>query len=161
MNAALKLTPEQLVAPAAAPEIGATPGHIITPGVDDVLMALEREGDYVKDRAEMFEGRVQTPAELEQWTKLFTIVQKEANKRLNLHQVHLGGCAPNNRGYGAVFIGFDSDGRRYDVTLGIPMEERRNLEAAGRESFIRALIDMVCGAVLERRDNYLRRGGLQ
>lgn len=140
-------------------EIGPTAGHIITPGVDDVLNALAREEDYVKDRAERFEGRPQTPNELEQWKRLFTQVQKEANKRLNAHGVHLGACAPNPRAWGAAFIGFDTEERRYDVTLAIPSEERRNLELAGREAFVRGLIDMVVGATLAKREEYLRRGG--
>lgn len=140
--------------------IGQVAGIVKVPGVDDVLDALAREEDYVKDRAEMFEGREQTPVELEQWKRLFTEVQKEANKRLNAQQVHLFGCSPNPRAFGASFIGFDSENRRYDVTLAIPMAERRNLMAAGRESFVRELIEMVVGGTLAKREEYLRRGGM-
>jgi hypothetical protein len=144
----------------SAPEIGPTAGHVITPGIDDVLESLAAEEDRIKERHEQFEGREQTPAELEAWKHLFTQVQKEANKRLNAHSVHLFGCAPNARAFGAVFIGFDSENRRYEVMLGIPATERRNMELAGREAFVRSLIDMVVAGTLAKRQEYLRRGGL-
>jgi hypothetical protein len=140
--------------------IGQIAGIVKVPGVDDVLDALAAEENYVKDRAEMFEGRPQTPGELEQWKRLFTEVQKQANKSLNAHNVHLLGCSPNPLGFGACFIGFDSEHRRYDVTLAIPMAERRNMELAGREAFVRELIGMVVGGTLAKRDEYLRRGGM-
>jgi len=148
------------VSPSHSVAIGPTPGVVKVPGVDDVLDALAREEDYVRDRAELFEGRDQTPAEIEAWQQLFRRVQREANKRLNEHQVHLLACSPNPRAFGAVFVGYDSERRRYDVTLGIPTAERRNLELAGRESFVRGLIDMVVGGTLAKRQEYLRRGSL-
>lgn len=141
-------------------EFGAAAGIVKVPGVDDVLDALAAEENYVKDRAEMFEGRPQTPSELEQWKRLFTEVQKQANRLLNNHHVHLLGCSPNPNGFGACFIGFDSEQRRYEVTLGIPMAERRNMELAGREGFVRELIGMVVQGTLAKREEYLRRGGM-
>ncbi len=151
----------QAASPTHSVVIGPTPGVVKVPGVDDVLDALAREENYVKDRAEMFEGRDQTATELEAWKQLFRHVQREANKRLNGHLVHLVACSPNPRAFGAVFVGYDSERRRYDVTLGIPMTERRNLELAGRESFVRSLIDMVVGGTLAKRQEYLRRGELR
>ena len=154
-------TPEPATnAACAQPEIGPVAGVIKVLGVDDVLDAFAREENYIKDRQEMFEGRDQTPGELERWKRLFTEVQKEANKILNGHQVHLFACAPNPRGFGASFIGYDVEKRRYDVTLAIPMEERRNQEKAGRESFVRWMIGAIVEATLGKRQEYLRRGGL-
>ncbi len=146
--------------PPLTPELGPTAGHIITPGVDNVLAALEAEQDRMREQREQFEGREQTPQELEAWGRLFTQVQKEANKRLNAHQVHLFSCSPNPRAFGAVFIGFDTEKRGYEVVLGIPATERRNLELAGREAFVRSLIDMVVSGTLAKREEYLQRGGM-
>lgn len=142
-------------------ELGPVAGKIVTPGVDDVLDAFAREEDLIKERHEQFEGREQTPGELEAWKRLFTQVQKEANKRLNSHNVHLFACSPNPRAFGAVFIGYDSEKRGYEVTLGIPATERRNMELAGREPFVRSLIDMVVSGTLAKREEYLRRGGME
>lgn len=140
--------------------IGEVASIIKVPGVDDVLDAFAREEDYVKDRQEQFEGRPQTPSELEAWKRLFTEVQKESNRILNGHDVHLFACAPNPLGFGAVFIGYDSEKRGYEVTLGIPAAERRNMELAGREAFVRELIGEVVKGTLAKREEYLQRGGM-
>lgn len=147
--------------PGPATEVGGSVvGIIKVPGVDDVLDALAREEDYVKDRQEQFEGRPQTPNEIAAWKRLFTEVQKEANRLLNGHNVHLFGCSPNPMGFGAVFVGFDTEKRGYEVVLGIPATERRNMELAGRERFVRELIGLVVSGTLAKREEYLHRGGM-
>jgi hypothetical protein len=135
-------------------------GHVITPGVDDVLERIEQEEDFCRDRRAWFEGNELTRPELEYFQRIFTAVLKEANKHLLGHGVVLMGCSPSPKGFGAVFVGSDYENRRYDVTLGIPPEVRLSLEALGQESFVRELIGMVCEGVLAKRAEYLRRGGL-
>jgi hypothetical protein len=142
------------------PEALAPAGHVITPGIDDVLDRIEQEADFAAARREWFEGHQLSAGELAYFNTVFSAVLRETNKRLLTHGVVLGSCAPNPKGFGAVFMGRDHEGREYDVTLGIPPEVRLAKEALGQESFVRELIGMVCEGVLSKRAEYLSRGGL-
>lgn len=144
-------TPQTKLAPA---------GHIITPGIDDMLARIEQEEDFARDRREWYEGGTLSPGELAYFETIFRAVLLEANKRLYEHGVVLLACSPNPKGFGAVFVGVDRQDRRYDVTLGIPPEVRIAKEALGQERFVRDLIDMVTGGVLAKRREYLERGGM-
>lgn len=141
-------------------EIGATAGIVLTPGIDDVLDRIEQEADFAAARKEWFEGSQLSAGELAYFNTVFTAVLRETNKRLLTHGVVLGSCAPNPKGFGAVFMGRDREGREYDVTLGIPPEVRLAKEALGQESFVRDLIAMVTDGVLSKRREYLERGGM-
>ncbi len=99
-----------------------------------------------------------TPAEFEQWNRLFAEVQNEANKRLLEHQVRLVARAANPLAWGACFVGYDAEKRVYEVTLVIPSSERRNQMAAGREAFLLWMTNMVVDAVLGQQEWYLRLG---
>jgi hypothetical protein len=145
-----------VVAPALAPA-----AVIKTPGIDDVLERIEQEEDLARDRREWHEGVELKPGELAYFQTIFTAVLREANKRLLSHGVVLLACAPNPRGFGAVFMGTDREGREYDVTLKLPPEVRLAKEALGGEAFVRDLIGMVTEGVLEKRREYLARGGMQ
>jgi hypothetical protein len=145
-------TPQTKLAPA---------GIVLTPGIDDVLERIEQEEDHCRDRRAWYEGETLSPAELGRFQTVFTAVLKEANKHLLGHGVVLMGCSPNPKGFGAVFVGSDYENRRYDVTLVIPPEVRLAKEALGQEAFVRELIGMVCEGVLEKRAEYLRRGGMK
>lgn len=146
--------------PAPAVELCQTQGIVKTPGIDDVLERVEQEEDFARDRREWLEGNELTPGELAYFQTVFTAVLREANKRLLEHGVVLTTCSPNPRGFGAVFLGLDRQSREYDVTLGIPPEVRIAKESLGQESFVRELIDMVTGAVLQKRREYLTRGDM-
>ncbi len=141
-------------------EIGPTAGIVLTPGIDDVLERIEQEEDFARDRKAWFEGAELSPGELAYFQTIFSAVLREANRHLFGHGIVLGSCAPNPKGFGAVFVGADHAGRRYDVTLGIPPEVRLEKEALGQESFVRWCIGAVCEGVLAKRKHYLERGGL-
>ncbi|HVJ13842.1 MAG TPA: hypothetical protein VM686_00315 [Polyangiaceae bacterium] len=136
-------------------------GIVLTPGIDDVLERIEQEEDFARDRRALLDGVPLTPAELEEFRAIFTVVQREANRHLLSHGVVLGACGVNPRGFGAVFMGIDREGRSYDVTLGpIPPEVRLAKQALGQESFVRWMIDIVAGEVVAQKRRYLERGGL-
>lgn len=146
--------------PAEKRELGPVAGIIKTPGIDDALDAIESEADVVKENVNLLEGAAQSRAELERWNALYRETLTQCNKRLMPQAVVLGACSPNPAGLGAVFAGIDHDKRDYLVTLSLPARERNDFANASKEDFVRWAIDTICGAVLEQRENYLRRAGL-
>jgi hypothetical protein len=144
-------TPQTLIAPA---------GIVRTQGIDDVLERVEQEEDFARDRREWHEGVTLNPGELAYFQTIFTAVLRETNRRLLSHGVVLTACGPNPKGFGAVFMGTDRENRKYDVTMVIPPEVRLAKEALGQEDFVRDLIGMVTDGVLQKRREYLARGGM-
>ena len=136
-------------------------GIVRTPGVDDVLERIEQEEDFARDRRALLDGVPLSPVELEEFRAIFSVVQREANRQLLSHGVVLGACGINPRGFGAVFMGIDREGRQYDVTLGpIPPEVRLSKQALGEEHFVRWMIDIDTGEVVTQKRRYLERGGM-
>jgi hypothetical protein len=134
-------------------------GIVKTPGIDDVLDAIESEADVVKENVNLLEGTTQTRAELERWTALYQETLEQCNQRLIPRGVVLGACCPNPNGLGAVFAGIDHDQRDYLVTLSLPARERVDFEAASKETFVRWAINVICDEVISQRETYMRRGG--
>jgi hypothetical protein len=140
-------------------------GIVRIPG-EELFEAIESEEDIVKANRELLEGREQTAAETEQWTRLYNEVLQEANKRLAPKGIVLLAAACEPRGLGAVMTGVDkaameAAGRGfmvpsedYTVTISLPAKERVDLMAAGRESFVRWLIDLVVGECIEQQRAY-------
>ena len=144
-----------------ARQIGPVAGIVRTPGIDDVLERIEQEEDFARDRRAVLDGVQLSPVEFEEAKAIFTVVQRETNRHLLSHGVVLGAMGVNPRGFGAVFMGLDREGREYDVTLGpIPAEVRLSMRALGEEHFVRGLIDMVTSEVVAQKRRYLERGGL-
>lgn len=166
MDAATQDATEEAAAVAVLPverftgNIGPVAGIIKTPGIDDQLELLEAEEDTIATNRELLEGAQQSRAELERWRVLYQATLEQCNRLLMPRNVVLAGVAPNPNGLGAVFFGVDRDQREYTVTLTLPARERADFERASKEDFVRWAIDTVVGAVVEQRDNYLRRAGL-
>ena len=134
-------------------------GRVLTPGIDDVLEALESEEEVVRENQRLLEGVAQTREQLERWTVLLTETRDECNKRLKSHGVFLAAAAPNPNGLGACFFGMDQDVREYTVMLNFPATERDDFGRASKEAFVRWAIDAICSEVVAQRSEYLRRMG--
>lgn len=141
-------------------------GVVRTPGVDDVLEAVEAEEDIVAANRELLEGRKLTSDESERWTVLFHDVMRECNKRLKPKGVVLLAAVPEPNGLGGVMTGVDSasldaasrgitmPSEEYIVTISLPARERVDIQRANREEFGRRIIDMVCAECIEQQAKY-------
>jgi hypothetical protein len=141
-------------------------GRIVTPGVDDVLAALESEEEVVAANRELLEGRPLTKAESERWTRLFHEVMHEANKRLAKKDIVLLAAVAEPNGLGGVITGCDRaavdaasrgiamPSEEYTVTITLPARERVDIARSSREEFARWMIDLVCSECIEQQAAY-------
>ncbi|HKY41370.1 MAG TPA: hypothetical protein VJN18_35800 [Polyangiaceae bacterium] len=164
-------TPGTATNPDDTQPIGPVAGHVITPGIDDVLEALESEEDIVAANRELLEGRPLSREESERWTRLFNEVMREANKRLAVKDIVLLSAVPEPNGLGGVIAGCDRaafDGatrgvhmpsEEYLVTITLPARERVDIARSQREEFARWLIDLVCAECIAQQRAYRAQKG--
>lgn len=140
-----------------APALSAA-GIVKTKGVDDVLDKVYESIDAQEFRNKFFEGIDQTPEQLEWQRKLLGQIAIECNKRL-AGRVKIVGAHPELRGFGARFYGVDGDHRNYEVDFRYDDEDRMSGNPMDDESRVRASIDLIVTAVLDKRTHYLSRMG--
>lgn len=137
--------------PALAPA-----GHVITPGIDDVIERVEEAADFAEYRRKFFEGEQQSPQAQAWQRRLLGRISAECNKLL-AGRVTLVGCHPELMGFGARIYGTDSDGRNYQVDFRYDDEDRMANARMDDEVRVRASIDIIVAGVLEQRAIYLHR----
>lgn len=139
------------VAPALAPA-----GHIITPGVDDVLKGVEEAIDFAAYRKRFFEGEQLDNSEVRQRMQMLTRIVREVNINL-AGRVRIIGGWPELNGFGARLEGRDSDEREYMIEYHADDEMRMANEPEDKERLVREVIDMITTEILAQRARYLSR----
>lgn len=137
------------------------PAGIVKTDADTVLALLDADTDHCKVRNEFFEGREQTDAELQFRKRVFLEILKGVNRNLLEHGVCIVRCIPESKGFGARFLGVDRERRDYCIDFGVGDEARLNAARMDSSDFVRENIGYLTEAILEKRREYLRRGGLQ
>lgn len=137
--------------PALAPA-----GHVITPGIDDVIERVEEAADFAEYRNKFFEGEELSPQEFERKKQLLTRILREVNINL-AGRVRITGGRPELRGFGAKLVGTDSDGRDYKIEYHADDEMRMANERDDTEPLVREIIDNITTEILRQRAIYLHR----
>jgi hypothetical protein len=149
-----------IIEPASVAAGGVAPaGHVKT-DADHVWHLLEVEADNCAERNEYFEGRDLTEAEVQFRRRVFGLVAAGANRHLASQGVELVWLQPEARGFGCRFTGKDQQGRQYQVDYRFNDEVRINAARIDSSAFVRETIIDIVEAVLAKRAEYLRRGGL-
>lgn len=137
--------------PAKAPA-----GIVITPGVDDVIAALERQIDHVEYQQRFFEGVQLSSEDLEFHRRLWYQIIPRVNEVLG-GQCWITGGHPELNGFGARLLGTDSDGREYTAEFHYDDELRMANSRLDAEPLVRECIDLIAGAMLGERAKYMHR----
>lgn len=137
--------------PAAAPA-----GIVITPGVDDVIQALEQQIDHLEYQQRFFEGKELPEADLEFHRQLWRQIIPRCNELL-AGRVRIFGAHPELNGFGARLYGTDSDNREYKLDFHYDDELRMANARIDSEALVRECIDLIVGATLAERAKYLHR----
>ena len=152
-------------------ELGPTAGRIVTPGIDDVLDALDSEQDIINANVELLEGRPLTTAEQEAWKRLCNDIMRETNKRLEPKGIMMLCALPEPNGLGFVMTGQDRasidaasrgihmPSEDYTVTFTLPARERVDIARTSAESFVRHAIDEICVEAIEQQKAYRAKQG--
>jgi len=139
-------------------DIGPTAGIVKTPGVDDVLEQIEASVDAIEFRNRFFEGEQLRESDLERTRRLLQAIVPEVNKRLG-GRGRIIGASPETQGFGARFYGRDAERRDYVIDLHNDDEQRMADKDQAEERLVRETVDMLVGAILQKRAEYLSRTG--
>lgn len=137
-------------------EIGPTAG-IVRTVADDVLDRVEGEADAAAYRVKFFEGERLKAQEYESRCRALTEIARECNKRLESHQVEIVGAYPERFGFGARFVGKDTDGRDYAIDFKLDDQDRMDGLPFESKRVVAAVVMTIVGEVVKQRRHYLSR----
>lgn len=138
------------------PEIGPTAG-IVRTVADDVLDRIEGEADAATFRAKFFEGERISEQEYESRCRALTEIARECNRRLAGQCVEIVGAYPERLGFGARFVGKDTDGRDYQIDFKLDDQDRMDGLPFESKRVVAAVVMTIVGEVVKQRRHYLSR----
>lgn len=137
-------------------EIGPTAG-IVRTVADDVLDRVEGEADATAFRARFFEGEELSNQEYESRCRALREIAAECNKRLLGQCVEIVGAHPERLGFGARFVGKDTDGRDYTIDFKLDDQDRMDGLPFESKRVVAAVVMTIVGEVVKQRRHYLSR----